>query len=223
MILNLPNILTIFRMVAAPGIALVFLFLARPYADWAALLLFAGASVTDWVDGYLARKWEQTSRFGTMLDPIADKAIVVIALATLCALFGMTFWVVFPATFILLREVFVSGLREFLGTTAGLLKVTKLAKWKTTAQMVAIVVLIVYGLFSHYVGMGTFGMDGVMVDDILAGRVEDTSGLGWKFRGMVASYWGGIALLWVAAVLTVITGADYLRKAMPFLREDAHD
>lgn len=117
----------------------------------------------------------------------------------------------------------MSGLREFLGTTAGLLKVTKLAKWKTASQMVAIAVLLSYGLFSHYVGMGTFGMDGVTVDGILAGDIEDVNGLAWKYSGMVWSYTGGILLFWIAALLTVITGADYLRKAMPFLREASDD
>ena len=221
MIWNIPNLLTILRLAAAPGMALAYLLLAHPYADWVALILFGGASLTDFFDGYLARRWEQTSRFGAMLDPIADKAMVVIALMVICVLSGLSFLIVFPATFILFREVFVSGLREFLGTTAGLLKVTKLAKWKTTMQMVAIVVLIAYGLFSHYFGMGSFGMDGAMIDGILSGRVEDIGGLGLKYRGMIWCYWGGIALLWLAAALTVITGADYLRKAMPFLREDA--
>ena len=74
------------------GVALVFLFLLRPYADWLALILFIGASVTDWFDGYLARKWNQQSRFGAMLDPIADKAMVVIALVVVTNLFGMTIW-----------------------------------------------------------------------------------------------------------------------------------
>lgn len=221
MIWNLPNILTILRLAAAPGIALAFLFLPHPVADWAALIFFAAASVTDFLDGYLARKWNQTSRFGAMLDPIADKAMVVIALMVICVLFGLSFWIVFPTTFILFREVFVSGLREFLGTTAGLLKVTKLAKWKTTAQMVAIVVLISNGLFVHYFGMGTMGMDREMIGAVLSGRETDLGGIGWKHQGMNLTYFGGVALLWVAAVLTVITGADYLRKAMPFLREDA--
>jgi cardiolipin synthase len=155
-----------------------------------------------------------------MLDPIADKAMVIIALMVVCVLFGMQFSIILPATLILFREVFVSGLREFLGNTAGLLKVTKLAKWKTTAQMVSIVVLFSYGIFSHYVGMGTFGMDGVTFDGIINGEIEDVNGLVWKARAMEASYYGGIILLWIASALTVITGADYMRKAMPFLREE---
>jgi CDP-diacylglycerol--glycerol-3-phosphate 3-phosphatidyltransferase len=219
MIWNIPNILTVFRLLCAPAVALVFLFLPHPISDWVALILFVGASLTDWFDGYLARKWNQMSRFGAMLDPIADKAMVVTAIAVLAMNFGPNMSVIIPAAFILLRETFVSGLREFLGETAGLLKVTKLAKWKTTAQMVSIAVLFSYGLFSHYVGMGTFGMDGATIDGILAGDIEDETGLFWQYHGMIWSYTGGMVLFWIAALLTVITGGDYLLKAMPFLRE----
>ena len=220
MIWNIPNILTVLRLLCAPAVALVFLALPHPISDWAAIILFVGASLTDWFDGYLARKWDQMSRFGAMLDPIADKAMVVTAIAVLAMNFGANTLIIIPAAFILLRETFVSGLREFLGEIAGLLKVTKLAKWKTTAQMVSIAVLFSYGLFSHYVGMGTFGMDGATIDAILLGEIADETGLTWKYHGMIWSYNGGIALLWVAAILTVLTGGDYLMKAMPFLRED---
>jgi CDP-diacylglycerol--glycerol-3-phosphate 3-phosphatidyltransferase len=76
---NIPNILTVLRLLAAPCVAIVFLLLPHPVADWVALILFVGAAVTDWFDGYIARKWNQQSRFGAMLDPIADKAMVTIA------------------------------------------------------------------------------------------------------------------------------------------------
>ena len=142
---TLPNILTVGRLIAAPMVLIVFLILPRPVADWAALVLFVGAAATDWIDGYLARAWNQQSRFGAMLDPIADKAMVVIALGMLMAISGPVAWLGLPAAAILFREVFVSGLREFLGDTAGLLKVTKLAKWKTTVQMVAIAILLAAG------------------------------------------------------------------------------
>ena len=144
---TIPNILTVLRLLAAPGVAVMFLFFARPWADWFALVLFVTAAVTDWFDGYLAREWKQETRFGAMLDPIADKAMVVIALLVVTGFSGMNAWILLPATLILFREVFVSGLREFLGSTAGLLKVTKLAKWKTTAQMVALAVLFSTGIF----------------------------------------------------------------------------
>lgn len=218
MIWTLPNILTILRLLAAPAIALVFLFLARPYADWVALVLFVAASATDWLDGYIARAWNQTSKLGTMLDPIADKAMVVIALATLIGLSSLSNWLLFPATLILFREVFVSGLREFLGDTAGTLKVTKLAKWKTTIQMVAIAVLLGHGLVEHYFGMAVFGLDNAMIDAILSGAEEDVLGLRALREAVAWSAHGGVALLWVAALLTVITGIDYFRKALPYVK-----
>ncbi len=217
---TIPNILTVLRLLAAPGVAVMFLYFTRPFADWYALTLFVGAAATDWFDGYLARAWGQQTKLGAMLDPIADKAMVVIALMVIVGYSSMSPWLVLPATFILFREVFVSGLRAFLGDTAGTLKVTKLAKWKTTLQMVAIAVLFAQGVFEHYLGMSVWGMDPRMVGDILNGRVEDVQGLWWKEAGMVWTGHIGLVLLWVAAALTLITGWDYFRKAVPHLKEE---
>ncbi len=217
---NLPNILTVFRLLAAPAVPIMFLYFTRPYADWFALALFLGAAMTDFLDGYLARKWNQETKFGRMLDPIADKAMVVIALAVLVALYSLNPWILMPATVIIFREVFISGMREFLGASASLLNVTKLAKWKTTAQMLAIAVLFAKGVFEHYyIGM-SIGMDGDLIDQILAGQVEDTVGLRSMSMWNDISYTVGGWLLAFAAVLTLITGVDYLMKAMPFLRDD---
>jgi CDP-diacylglycerol--glycerol-3-phosphate 3-phosphatidyltransferase len=218
---TLPNILTVVRLLAAPGLAIMFLYFSRPLADWFALILFVGAAITDWFDGYLARAWKQETKMGAMLDPIADKAMVVIALMILVgyAAKHWTPWLVLPATVILFREVFVSGLREFLGDTAGTLKVTKLAKWKTTAQMVAIATLFSQGIFEHYLVMSSFGMDEPLIAEILSGQVEDVNGLRWKFDGMFWTGRIGLWLLWLAAALTLITGADYMRKALPHLKE----
>ncbi|WP_164659353.1 CDP-diacylglycerol--glycerol-3-phosphate 3-phosphatidyltransferase [Tropicibacter sp. Alg240-R139] len=216
---NLPNILTVLRLVAAPGVAVMFLYFTRPYADWFALTLFVVAAVTDWFDGYLARAWKQETKLGAMLDPIADKAMVVIALMVIVGYSSMSPWLVLPATLILFREVFVSGLREYLGDTAGTLKVTNLAKWKTTAQMAAIAILFGQGVFEHYLGMSAWGMNPQMIDDILSGREDDLLGLRWKLYGMELCWWGGLTLLWVAAGLTAITGLDYFRKALPHVRE----
>src|SRR6056297_3031926 len=192
---NLPNLLTVLRLLAAPGVAVMFLYFHRPWADWFALTLFISAAITDWFDGYLARAWKQTTKLGAMLDPIADKAMVVIALMVIVGYSSMSPWLVLPATVILFREVFVSGLREFLGDTAGLLKVTKLAKWKTTAQMVAIATLFAQGVFEHYFGMSTMGMDAAMIDAILVGTEEDVLGLGWKLAGMHYTWYAGLWLL----------------------------
>jgi len=154
---TLPNILSILRLLAAPLLPLAYVLWDSPTADWIALALFVGASVTDWIDGYVARAWNLTSRFGAMIDPIADKAMVLIALLAVVAKFGMPFALTIAASVIVFREVFVSGLREFLGAQAGQLKVTKLAKWKTTVQMVAITVLIAHGVLTHVAveGLGT--------------------------------------------------------------------
>ena len=201
---TLPNILTTLRMLAAPGVAIMFLYFHRPWADWLALALFVGAAITDYFDGYLARLWKQESKFGAMLDPIADKAMVVIALVVITGFSGMNPWILLPATLIIFREVFVSGLREFLGATAKLLAVTKLAKWKTTAQMVAIAIL--------FFGTG--------LDFIERGRGPTVGGLALLSEGLAG--WVtflGIILLWIAAVLTLITGWDYFSKSLPHLKD----
>tara|TARA_B110000091_G_scaffold200209_1_gene230738 strand:- start:18 stop:674 length:657 start_codon:yes stop_codon:yes gene_type:complete len=216
---TLPNILTMIRLIAAPMVAVMFLYFTRPYADWAALILFVGAALTDWLDGFLARAWKQESKLGAMLDPIADKAMVVIALVVLASVFGLDAMILLPATLIVFREVFVSGLREFLGDVSGTLKVTKMAKWKTTAQMVAIALLFAVGIFEHYLVIVTAGMDRQIAADILASGLADPAHLRLVYNGMHATWFSGIALLWVAAALTVITGADYFRKALPHLRD----
>lgn len=219
---TLPNILTVLRLLAAPGVAIMFLYFSRPLADWLALILFMAAAVTDWFDGHLARTWKQETKLGAMLDPIADKAMVVVALMVIVGYSDVywTPWLVLPATAILFREVFVSGLREFLGDTAGTLKVTKLAKWKTASQMIAIAVLFSRGIFEHHFGINTIGMDAVMIDQVLRGDIEDVNGLGFYLSGMFWSGRIGLWLLWIAGILTLITGWDYLRKAMPHLKEE---
>ena len=211
---TLPNILTMIRLIAAPMVAVMFLYFTRPYADWAALILFVGAALTDWLDGFLARAWKQESKLGAMLDPIADKAMVVIALVVLASVFGLDALILLPATLIVFREVFVSGVREFLGELSETLKVTKMAKWKTTAQMISIALLFAVGIFEHYFIMETLGRD--------LQNGSETSGLihtSIYHNGMYASWYSGVLLLWAAAALTVITGVDYFRKALPYLRD----
>ena len=205
---TVPNILTLLRLLAAPGVAVMFLYFHRPWADWFALILFILAAVTDWFDGYLARLWKQESKFGAMLDPIADKAMVVIALVVLTGYSGMNPWLILPATVILFREVFVSGLREYLGADAGRLKVTKLAKWKTTTQMIAIAVLFL-GTGLNYLEQGRAPR---------AGEGDLPSGLS---PADMANH-VGLGLIWVAALLTAITGWDYFTKARPYLKDHRH-
>jgi CDP-diacylglycerol--glycerol-3-phosphate 3-phosphatidyltransferase len=198
----------------------MFLYFHRPWADWFALTLFVVAALTDWFDGYLARLWKQESKFGTMLDPIADKAMVVIALVILTGYSGMNPWLILPVTVILFREVFVSGLREFLGAKAGLLKVTKLAKWKTTAQMVAIAILFLGTGLEHLEGIARQGMTpeeyALLVSQGLADPIRSCGARGCSSYATIL----GLVLIWIAAVLTFLTGWDYFRKAMPYLRDE---
>lgn len=216
---TLPNILTVIRLLAAPGVAILFLYFHRPWADWFALALFISAAVTDWFDGYLARAWKQESKFGAMLDPIADKAMVVIALVIITGYSGMNPWLILPVTAILFREVFVSGLREFLGAKAGLLKVTKLAKWKTTAQMVAIAVLFLGTGLEHVEGIARQGLTmdqyAELVSQGLADPIRSCGARGCSSYATMV----GLVLIWVAAVLTLVTGWDYFRKSLPFLKD----
>lgn len=217
---NIPNTLTLLRLLAAPGVAVMFLYFHRPWADWFALALFIGAAVTDWFDGYLARLWKQESRFGAMLDPIADKAMVVIAIMVLTGYNGMNPWLILPATVILFREVAVGGLREYLGARAGLLTVTRLAKWKTTAQMVAIAVLFLGTGLEYLNGVAMRGMTPEAYAEAVAnGLADPVRACGRRDCASVAGD-AGLILIWIAAILTAITGWDYFRKALPHLRDD---
>lgn len=146
--INIPNLLTMIRIWAIPLIVLSFFFKAASSDHstawaWVGVVLFAIAGITDYLDGYLARHWNQLSRFGRVLDPIADKLLVgsiLIMLAWEKRLEGV---MVIPAVIILCREILVSGLREFLAEIQVGCPVTRLAKWKTACQMVALPVLMV--------------------------------------------------------------------------------
>ncbi|MFP1631436.1 CDP-diacylglycerol--glycerol-3-phosphate 3-phosphatidyltransferase [Zhengella sp. ZM62] len=141
---SLPNILTYGRILAVPAIGLCFFMEGRlqssDFARWAALGIFAAASITDFFDGYLARAWQQTSNIGRMLDPIADKLLVATCLLLLAADTDKTIagWSLWAAIIILCREILVSGLREYLAELKVSVPVTTLAKWKTTIQLLAI-------------------------------------------------------------------------------------
>lgn len=179
--INLPNVLTYARIAAVPALVACLMFVEGDAGRWAAFWLFVGAAITDWLDGYLARRLEQQSTLGRMLDPIADKLIVGAALIMLVhdrTIDGVSIW---AAIVILCREILVSGLREFLAELKVTIHVTALAKWKTAAQMVALAVLI-------------------------AGPAGD--------RIMPGITTAGIGLLWLAAVLTLWTGYDYLKAGI---------
>lgn len=200
---TLPNMLTIARLIAVPLIPIMFLFFARPWADWYAMVLFIVAAFTDYLDGYLARAWKLETLFGAAMDPIADKALVMIALLVINGYAGLTPWIMLPSAIIIYREVFVSGLRESLGANARKLKVTNLAKWKTTSQMVAITLIFAKGVIEHHAVL------------------EDGSYRRWLMGWSDWTGNAGIVLLWVAGGLTIVTGWDYFKKALPFLRENS--
>ncbi len=180
MLTDLPNILTLSRIAAIPVLVLLVL-LRRPEADLAAMLLFVAAAITDYFDGQLARSRRQLSDLGRMLDPIADKLLVGASLMVLAAAERLPYAGILPAIVILLREILVSGLREYLGGLRVGLPVSRLAKWKTGVQMTAL------------------GM-------LLAGD----SGARALHLGVLPVAALGSVALWAAAVLTLVTGWDYL-------------
>jgi cardiolipin synthase len=182
---NVPNILTLSRILVIPLICGL-LYVNGPLAAWLALAAYLYACITDFLDGYIARLTQQQSRFGSMLDPIADKLLVASVLMVLVGIGRLSSTDVIAALIILCREIVVSGLREYLAELQVSVPVTKLAKWKTTLQMVALGVLIVAG------GLPPLGP--IDMADV------------------------GVAGLWLAAGLTLITGYDYLRAGLAHVR-----
>jgi len=142
--LNTANILTLSRIAAIPLVVLC-LWLDRPWSPWVSVVLFAAAAITDWFDGYFARRYHQISRLGRFLDPIADKLLVAAVLVMLVHSGPLRGVHVFAALIILAREILVSGLREFLAELRVGLPVSQLAKWKTAVQMGAITFLLLDG------------------------------------------------------------------------------
>jgi CDP-diacylglycerol--glycerol-3-phosphate 3-phosphatidyltransferase len=138
---NLPNILTLFRIFVIP-ILIASFFLGGKTAHWVATSLFVLASLTDFFDGYLARLYKVESRLGTMLDPIADKLLVSTVIIMLVHFGGGDLFITIPGIIILFRELFVSGLREFLAGIQVSMPVSNLSKWKTGLQMGALSLLI---------------------------------------------------------------------------------
>lgn len=176
MLTTAPNLLTVSRVLLVPLIVAI-LYIDAAWARYLACALFVAAATTDYVDGWLARSWQMQSPFGRWLDPVADKLLVA---ATVLVLVGFHRAPLLPAVVIVLREITVSGLREYLAEVSVGLPVSRLAKWKTAVQMTAIGFLIV----------GDAGPAWLPVLEI-----------GW---------WG----LWIAAILTLVTGYDYLRAGM---------
>ena len=176
---NVPNLLTLFRIALIPVLVGAF-YVGGDAANRFACAIFVLASVTDFFDGYVARRFDQRSALGRFLDPVADKLVVAAALLMMVGFGHIAGLAVLPALVILCREILVSGLREYLAEISVGVPVSRLAKWKTAIQMTAIVVLL----------LGEAGPWGVPWVTI------------------------GEAGLWAAAVLTSITGYDYLRSGL---------
>ncbi|PJG86482.1 CDP-diacylglycerol--glycerol-3-phosphate 3-phosphatidyltransferase [Conservatibacter flavescens] len=140
--LNIPTFLTLFRVVLIP-IFIAFFYLPFTWAPFATAFIFFIAALTDWLDGYLARKWKQTTRFGAFLDPVADKVMVAAALV-LVVEYHHSFWITLPAAVMIAREIIVSALREWMAEIGNRSKVAVswLGKVKTTAQMLALIGLL---------------------------------------------------------------------------------
>ena len=182
---NIPNLLTLSRIVVIPVFVAVLWFEAS-IANWLAFGLFVFASVTDFFDGYLARRLNEVSAFGRFLDPIADKLLVAAALLMLVEMRTINGVHILPTVIILSREIVVSGLREYLAEVQISVPVSKVAKWKTAAQMIAICVLLVGS------------------------------------AGPLFTLEFGLASLWVAAILTIVTGYDYLRAGIAYMATQDH-
>ena len=140
---SLPNLLTYGRILAIPALVAILFWPRDDWMRWLALGIYTVAAITDYLDGYIARAWSQQSAIGRMLDPIADKLLVAALLLMLVYTGQIEGWTLWAAIVILCREILVSGLREFLAELKVSVPVSKVAKWKTTAQLFALGFLVV--------------------------------------------------------------------------------
>jgi CDP-diacylglycerol---glycerol-3-phosphate 3-phosphatidyltransferase len=185
--MNLPNVLTLLRIVLIPFFIIAY-YWPTPFAGWVSAVIFALAAITDWLDGYLARKWQQESSFGAFLDPVADKLMVAAALILLVDTYGRLFseWpaiLSIPAIIIVGREIVISALREWMAEIGerAQVAVSMIGKAKTALQMIAIFIMI--------------------------GAVPGTT-----------MAWVGVGILYAAALLTLWSMFFYLHAAWPHLK-----
>ncbi len=191
-----PNALTIGRILTVPILMAGILALGLQHESRLASIpivggLFVAATATDWLDGFLARKWKVVSGFGRMIDPIADKLLVAGCLIALCIVARGSWMFMIPAVAIIFRDILVSGAREHAALTGKVMPPTKLAKWKTAFEMAAIAALIVW-----VVGLAVLPFDDAVPQITYLAKMT------------------GLAMLWVAAALSVYTGSLYLRAAV---------
>ena len=191
-ILNIPNILTMLRIAAIPLMAALLLSPSKSAGFWAAIV-FALASITDWLDGYLARRMGIVTVFGKFLDPIADKLIVMAALIMILPFGRVPAWMVLV---ILGREIVITGLRGIASTEGIVIQASELGKFKTIFQIVAIL-----GLLLHYDYNWLFGIDHP-----------------WLHVNMHNL---GMFYFWIATILTVWSGTDYLIRFIKVISPDS--
>ncbi len=182
-LLNVPNILTLARIAAVPAVVILLLSGSREAGFWAAAV-FSLACVTDWLDGYLARRWQIVTVLGKFLDPLADKLLVMAALIMLIPYGRVPAWAVFV---ILAREMIVTGLRSIASSEGIVIAASDLGKYKTIFQMVALI-----GLLLHYDYYWFFGLE-------------------WEIFH-VNMHVPGIFFFYIATLLTIWSGVDYLAK-----------
>lgn len=180
---NLPNILTMLRIAAIPVLAVILTSSSREACFWGAAL-FALAAITDWLDGYLARRMKIVTVFGKFLDPVADKLIVMAALIMILPFGRVPAWMVLV---ILGREIIITGLRGIASSEGIVIAASDLGKFKTIFQLVAII-----GLLLHYDYNWFLGID----HPLLTANMHNA----------------GMFFLWIATILTVWSGVDYLVK-----------
>lgn len=176
---GLPNILTFLRMAFIPVVIFLF-YLQNQTGYYIAAAIFILACITDYLDGYFARTYDQTTNLGRFLDPVADKLLICSTLLLLVGFDHIKGLSLIPAIIILCREILVSGLREFLAQTNLFMPVTTLAKWKTGLQMVALSILIIAKPTADLFSLMNLGLAG----------------------------------LWIAAALTLVTGYDYMKAGL---------
>ncbi len=195
---NIPNILTIFRILIIPILVMSF-YIEGLVANIIAASLFLLAGITDFFDGYFARALKAQTNFGKCLDPIADKLLVIVAITMLIHFGHKNIAITIPGLIIICREVLVSGLREFLAGIHVGVPVSKLSKYKTTAQMAAITLLLIGEPGSQYA-----------VNELIGGA--DAKSLKFIVSDIIVSV--GEMLFGIAAFLTVITGYIYLKTGL---------
>ena len=183
----MPNLLTVLRIIFASLIALILIFFDSKIAYFISFILFSLAGITDYFDGWLARKKGQISDLGRMLDPIADKILVISTFIILMTNNVIEGFNAIAAFIIIYREIFISGLREFLGNKSLVVKVTKLAKWKTAIQFITILVFLGSQVINNF----------YMYTDIINIFIEFTCTL----------------LIWITSLISLYTGINYLRTS----------